>query len=139
MSPTRAGGISTSDIITRIVRGYDAYARRNLKKGYTAKELNIGFVKEQTFRLENTLEDAKEKVKSRLEKETQDFRKVLEGKEHTPGPGIVASTQDTIREFLALFGSRTKENPTSRPMSPIADSRDPSPEDEDSRPSSSSS
>jgi len=48
----RTDGISTSDLITRVVKDYDIYARRNLARGYTPEELNIPFMTSNRYRLE---------------------------------------------------------------------------------------
>lgn len=38
----RTVGISTSDIIVDIVKQYDEFVSRNLSRGYTKEQLNVG-------------------------------------------------------------------------------------------------
>ncbi|GLT42787.1 hypothetical protein SLA2020_167710 [Shorea laevis] len=64
----RTEGISTSDIIMRIVKDYNQYVMRNLDRGYTRKELGVSYVKEKRLRVNMRLKKLQEKVKEHQEK-----------------------------------------------------------------------
>ncbi|XP_059486630.1 choline-phosphate cytidylyltransferase A-like isoform X2 [Neocloeon triangulifer] len=92
----RTGGVSTSDLVARIVKDYDVYVRRNLARGYSAKELNVSFLREKKLMIQEKVDKLKDKSKRMFE--TIDERKsdmICKWEE---------KSRDFIDAFLLLFG-----------------------------------
>uniref|UniRef100_A0A146UJT1 choline-phosphate cytidylyltransferase n=1 Tax=Fundulus heteroclitus TaxID=8078 RepID=A0A146UJT1_FUNHE len=89
--------ISTSDLICRIVRDYDVYVRRNLQRGYTAGELNVGFFKEKKIEIQNQMEKMREKMREYRE-EAAEFLDKWEEK-----------SKELIHNFICLFDSQAAQ------------------------------
>jgi len=87
----RTDGISTSDIILRIVKHYDDYVRRNLKRGYTGKQMNVSFMKEKQLQVEDKVNDIKKKFKSSVDAANK------------------WAEQHHIKEFMKKFGGEVEK------------------------------
>ncbi|KAL6763434.1 hypothetical protein V8C86DRAFT_2495052 [Haematococcus lacustris] len=62
----RTEGISTSDLILRVLKDYNSYVLRNLQRGYTRKQLGISMVKEQRIRAGARLRKLQEQVQAHV-------------------------------------------------------------------------
>lgn len=93
----RTEGVSTSDIVARIVRDYDIYVRRNLARGYSAKDLNISYLSEKKIRLQNKMHELKDKGK-------KVFDTIGERKVGDMISRWEEKSREFIENFLLLFG-----------------------------------
>ncbi|XP_071798416.1 choline-phosphate cytidylyltransferase A-like [Asterias amurensis] len=100
----RTEGISTSDIIARLVRDYDIYVRRNLSRGYTAKEMNVSFIKETSLSLQDRVDKVKKKV-TRVETKSKEFVQKVEDKGRELIQRWEEKSREMIGNFLDMFGS----------------------------------
>ena len=59
----RTDGISTSDVILRIIKDYDMYIDRSLKRGYKRQEIGISKTKELRVKFKQNIRDIKNHFK----------------------------------------------------------------------------
>lgn len=58
----RTDGVSTSDVIARIVKDYDVYIQRNYARGYTRKDLNVSFFRDKRIKIQDFGDKVKERI-----------------------------------------------------------------------------
>lgn len=93
----RTEGISTTDVIGRIVRDYDVYLRRNLRRGLSRKELNISYMKEKKLKFQNNFENIIRHGSNLIQNFDNKRRELVDHLEDM--------SQEVIRSFMRIFGS----------------------------------
>lgn len=67
LTTQRTNGISTSDIITKIIRDYDKYLMRNFARGATRQELNVSWLKKNELEFKKHIQDFRSYFKKNQE------------------------------------------------------------------------
>lgn len=98
----RTDGVSTSDIVSRIVKDYDLYVRRNLQRGYSAKDLNVSFINEKKFRIQNKMDELKDRGKKAIADISDKRNELLQKWEDR--------SREFIDTFLMMFGRDGRVN-----------------------------
>lgn len=74
----RTEGLSTTGIITKIVRDYDSYIDRQLKRGASRKELNVSWLKKNELEIKRNMAELRDSIKANWsttgQELTKDFR-----------------------------------------------------------------
>ncbi|AET41201.1 choline-phosphate cytidylyltransferase Ecym_7375 [Eremothecium cymbalariae DBVPG len=68
LTTQRTEGISTSDIITKIIKDYDKYLMRNFARGATRQELNVSWLKKNELEFKKHIQDFRSYFKKNQEK-----------------------------------------------------------------------
>eukprot|EP00878_Enallax_costatus_P001708 GHUV01001863.1.p1 GENE.GHUV01001863.1~~GHUV01001863.1.p1 ORF type:complete len:391 (+),score=128.30 GHUV01001863.1:440-1612(+) len=58
----RTEGVSTSDLILRILKDYNEYVLRNLSRGYSRKDLGVSLFKEQRIRASHNIKKLSQRI-----------------------------------------------------------------------------
>ncbi|CAK4085076.1 unnamed protein product [Aphanomyces euteiches] len=80
----RTEGISTSDLIIRIISEYDTFIRRNLKRGYSGKEMKVPFLKEKAIQIDMAMDKVKHDIDTAMH-------------------NLLGKAEDVQHSFLNLF------------------------------------
>lgn len=67
LTTQRTSGISTSDIITKIIRDYDKYLMRNFARGATRQELNVSWLKKNELDFKKHIQEFRSYFKKNQE------------------------------------------------------------------------
>lgn len=132
LTTQRTEGISTSDIITKIIRDYDKYLMRNLARGATRKELNVSWLKKNELEFKKHMNGFRGywmKNRDNFNNVSKDLyfeiREYLRGKKNEQNTGlgsqVNSDTDDGSRAASPLtdFASRYIINKNDRPQRSI--------------------
>eukprot|EP00915_Cephaloidophora_sp_WS-2016_P011926 GHVH01017367.1.p2 GENE.GHVH01017367.1~~GHVH01017367.1.p2 ORF type:complete len:270 (+),score=50.70 GHVH01017367.1:1208-2017(+) len=108
----RTSGVSTTDVINRILRDYDDYVYRCLSRGVSSKDINVGTLKARQIELKHDLKDRQEILKESITKMTLTERpmgagfddKVDQMRDQFSAKYVEWKQYFKMQDYLARFG-----------------------------------
>ncbi|KAK9332516.1 hypothetical protein V1520DRAFT_335096 [Lipomyces starkeyi] len=107
----RTEGISTSYIITKIIRDYDKYLIRNFSRGVTRQELNVSWLKKNELDFKRHIADFRDSLKHNISSTKLELNKYLStgnGRDDGDDNVSVASASSSIARNLGLLRKRRR-------------------------------
>ncbi|ORY09345.1 hypothetical protein BCR34DRAFT_487428 [Clohesyomyces aquaticus] len=103
----RTEGLSTTGIITKIVRDYDQYIDRQLKRGASRKELNVSWLKKNELEIKRNMVDLRDSIKANWTTTGQELTKDLKQFWQSSRPASPARTPTQEKHEGALTPNTT--------------------------------
>ncbi|KAK5000371.1 hypothetical protein LTR28_013094 [Elasticomyces elasticus] len=97
----RTEGVSTTGIITKIVRDYEQYIARQLKRGTTRQELNISWLKKNELDIKRHVAELRDSVRTNWATTGQELGKELRqfwqpSRPNSPAPAKLANSRSDV-------------------------------------------
>lgn len=129
LTTQRTEGISTSDIITKIIRDYDKYLMRNFARGASRQELNVSWFKKNELDLKRHVMEFRESFKNNFETASKDLyseirtyiSNTLGSANSSSGGSGTASGSGTPMRRVSSNGSSSSRKDKKRSTSPATD------------------
>ncbi|KAK7749203.1 choline-phosphate cytidylyltransferase [Diatrype stigma] len=118
----RTEGVSTTGIITKIVRDYEKYITRQLKRGTTRQELNLSWLKKNELDIKRHVQDLRDNIRVNWTTTGQELSRELRQYWPASRPQSPAPLSRTIPSTPGPSGPKS-------PTSTIAGDRTPAPND----------
>ncbi|GAT29195.1 cholinephosphate cytidylyltransferase [Aspergillus luchuensis] len=104
LATQRTEGVSTTGIITRIVRDYDQYISRQFKRGASRQELNVSWLKKNELEIKRHVNELRDSIRSNWTTTGQELGRELRQFWQNSRPN---SPLSSARNSVDLGGSRS--------------------------------
>ncbi|CAK7272152.1 choline-phosphate cytidylyltransferase [Sporothrix epigloea] len=114
----RTEGVSTTGIITKIVRDYEKYISRQLKRGTSRQELNVSWLKKNELELKRHVQDLRDNIRANWTTTGQELSKELRqfwpaSRPQSPAPRLSLSLNSPSASYMTANDVPPPTSPTS--------------------------